>query len=170
VTRPERSFQRVLITGIGGSGGSYLAEHIVESHPEVEVHGLSRWHSTTRNNLARIIERVTVHEADLRDFGSTFAVLREVRPEAIFHLAAHANVRASFVTPSAVLAGRFSARTRLSLARSKALRAATICAFTAASCASARVTSRRTPVPLSSCCLAMPTSSCARTTSARRFA
>ncbi|MEK7372342.1 MAG: GDP-mannose 4,6-dehydratase [candidate division NC10 bacterium] len=104
MTRPERSFQRVLITGIGGSGGSYLAEHIVESHPEVEVHGLSRWHSTTRNNLARIIERVTVHEADLRDFGSTFAVLREVRPEAIFHLAAHANVRASFVTPSAVLA------------------------------------------------------------------
>jgi len=74
------------------------------------------------------------------------------------------------VSTSAVLAGRFSARTRLSLARSKALRAATICAFTAASCASARVTSRRTPVPLSSCCLAMPTSSCARTTSARRFA
>ena len=101
--RPGRSFRRVLITGIGGSGGSYLAEHIVESHPEVEVHGLRRWHSSTRDNLARIAGRVTVHEADLRDFGSTLAALREVQPDAIFHLAAQANVRASFVTPAAVL-------------------------------------------------------------------
>jgi len=94
---------RALITGIGGSGGSYLAEHIVENHPTVEVHGLSRWHSTTQNNLANISSRVAVHEADLMDFSSTLAVLQEVQPDAIFHLAAHANVRASFTTPSTVL-------------------------------------------------------------------
>lgn len=102
--RPGRSFRRVLITGIGGSGGSYLAEHIVDSHPDVEVHGLLRWHSATRNHLARLADRVTLHEADLRDFGSTLVALRDVGPDAIFHLAAHANVRASFVTPAAVLA------------------------------------------------------------------
>lgn len=44
-----------------------------------------------------------MHEADLMDFGSVFSVLREVQPDAIFHLAAHANVRASFATPNAVL-------------------------------------------------------------------
>jgi len=99
----ERKIERVLITGIAGSGGSYLAEYIVQHHPEVEVHGLSRWHSTTQNNLFRISSRIAVHEVDLQDFGSTFAALQEVRPDAIFHLAAYANVRASFITPATVL-------------------------------------------------------------------
>src|SRR5439155_6560626 len=102
--RPARSFRRVLITGIGGSGGSYLAEHIVEQHPEVEVHGIARWHSATQDNLAGVAGRVVVHEADLTDFASTFAALQAARPDGIFHLAAHANVRASFTTPNRVLA------------------------------------------------------------------
>jgi GDP-4-dehydro-6-deoxy-D-mannose reductase len=100
----NRQIQVALITGIGGSGSSYLAEHIVQAHPEVHLHGLSRWHSSSGDNLAAIRGRVTVHEADLMDFGSVFTVLREVRPDAIFHMAAHANVRASFQTPHAVLA------------------------------------------------------------------
>lgn len=95
--------RRVLITGIGGSGGSYLAEHIARAHPAVEIHGVSRWHSTTMDNLSEVRDRVTVHEADLVDFPSVLAVLREARPDAIFHLAAHANVRASFVTPTTVI-------------------------------------------------------------------
>lgn len=100
----ERAIKRVLITGIAGSGGSYLAEYIVNNHPGVQVHGISRWHSTAdADNLRTIRDRVVVHEADLLDFGSALAVLNEVRPDAIFHLAAHANVRASFITPNTVL-------------------------------------------------------------------
>lgn len=81
-----------------------MAEYIVNNHPEVEVHGISRWHSTTTmDNLSAIRDKVTVHEADLMDFGSVFHVLQEVNPDAIFHLAALANVRTSFITPNAVL-------------------------------------------------------------------
>ena len=29
----ERQFKKILITGISGSGGSYLAEYIVNNHP-----------------------------------------------------------------------------------------------------------------------------------------
>jgi GDP-4-dehydro-6-deoxy-D-mannose reductase len=98
-----RKLDKVLITGIGGSGGSYLAEHIVENHPDVEVHGLARWHSTTQGNLRAIAAQVAVHEVDLLDMASLLPVVQKVRPSAIFHLAAHANVRASFDTPTAVL-------------------------------------------------------------------
>ena len=101
--REPRTFQRVLITGIGGSGGSYLAEYLVENHPDVQVHGLSRWHSTTQNNLFDISTRVKVHEVDLLDLSSVLPALHEIQPDAIFHLAAHANVRASFITPNTVL-------------------------------------------------------------------
>src|SRR6185295_7593151 len=40
---------------------------------------------------------------DLMDFGSLLSALQEIKPDAIFHLAAHANVRASFITPHTVL-------------------------------------------------------------------
>ncbi|MHC1745261.1 MAG: GDP-mannose 4,6-dehydratase [Syntrophobacteraceae bacterium] len=94
----------VLITGVTGSGGSYLAEYIHDNHPEVSVHGISRWHSTvSSSNTKRVEEKLTLHESDLTDLGSVIETLRAVNPDAIFHLASHANVRASFNTPLAVL-------------------------------------------------------------------
>ena len=93
---------KVLITGVAGSGGSYLAEYIAEHHSKVEIHGLA-YSRSTRLNLEAIGDKVVRHEADLMDFGSVFAVLNKVRPDAIFHLAAFANVRASFITPTTFL-------------------------------------------------------------------
>ena len=96
--------KKALITGITGSGGSYLAEYIINNHPEAEVHGISRWHSTTSNkNLESIANKVKVHECDLNDFSSVQRVLKEVNPDTIFHLAAHANVRSSWETPLSVM-------------------------------------------------------------------
>lgn len=99
----SKTLKKVLITGISGSGGSYLAEYIASNHPNVSVHGISRWHSTTKDNLSEVHKNVVVHEADLMDMASVVEVLKKVKPDAIFHLASHANVRTSFITPTAVL-------------------------------------------------------------------
>jgi len=100
----SKSINRVVITGISGSGGSYLAEYIVSNHSHVEVHGISRWHSTASNqNLAAIQDKVVIHECDLTDFSSVFSTIKTVQPDVIFHIASHANVKASFITPLAVL-------------------------------------------------------------------
>jgi GDP-4-dehydro-6-deoxy-D-mannose reductase len=99
-----RTIKRALITGITGSGGSYLAEYIVNNHPDVEVNGIARWHSTSSNKNTELIkDKIVIHECDLTDFSSIFNVLEKVKPDAIFHLAAYANVRAAFITPLAVL-------------------------------------------------------------------
>ena len=95
-------FSKVLITGIAGSGGSYLAEYICKHHPEVAVHGLA-YSRSTRRNLLEVGSKIINHEADLMDFGSVFSVIEAVRPDAIFHLAAFANVKASFITPNTFL-------------------------------------------------------------------
>ena len=103
-----------LITGITGSGGSYLAEHIVNNHPLVQVSGISRWHSTTNeDNLSHIASQVKVYEADLVDLSSIIRVLDEVKPDVVFHLAAYANVRASFITASSVLTNNIVGTTNL---------------------------------------------------------
>ena len=94
----------VLISGITGSGGSYLAEYILENHPGVEVFGTSRWHSTTSNkNIRHIKDKITLFECDLNDMSSIIRVLQKVKPDKIFHLAAMANVRACFDVPLAVI-------------------------------------------------------------------
>jgi len=98
-----RSFKKVLITGISGSGGSFLAEYIVNNHPEVEVHGVSRWHSGSVDNLKEVRSKITLHEADMTDMASIITVLQTVEPDAIFNLAAYANVLTSFKTPTAVM-------------------------------------------------------------------
>ena len=60
--KEKRSFRRALITGIAGSGGSYLAEYMVQNHPEVEVSGIARWHSTSLENLSAIRDKVKIYE------------------------------------------------------------------------------------------------------------
>mgnify|MGYP000467496454 CR=1 FL=1 len=40
MVRPE-SIKSALITGITGSGGSYVAEYLVDHQPHVKVHGIS---------------------------------------------------------------------------------------------------------------------------------
>jgi len=53
----------ILITGITGSGGSYLADYILENHPEVKVWGICRWHSTTTlENINHIKDRIILIE------------------------------------------------------------------------------------------------------------
>jgi GDP-4-dehydro-6-deoxy-D-mannose reductase len=101
----QRVIRRVLITGVAGSAGSYLAEHVLDNHPEVAVHGVCRWHSSPSSlgNLDAVADRVRVHNCDLGEFGATARILEAARPDVIFHLAAHANVGDSFVNATTVL-------------------------------------------------------------------
>lgn len=94
---------RVLITGITGMVGSHLADYILENHPEVEVHGMLRWRSP-RDNIRHIMDKVALHAGDLHDLNSLIAIMKDVRPERIFHLAAQSYVMDSFKQPAETLA------------------------------------------------------------------
>lgn len=98
------SQDNILITGITGSGGSYLAEYILEHHNNIQVWGTSRWHSTSSlGNIKGIKEKVCVQECDLADLSSIIRTLQVCNPQKIFHLASYANVRKSFDTPLSII-------------------------------------------------------------------
>ena len=82
--------------------GSFLAEYTLDDHPEVEVHGLARWRSPL-DNIRGILPRVNLHYGDVRDLNSLVLVLRQVRPDLIFHLAAQSYVTVSFSAPADTL-------------------------------------------------------------------
>jgi GDP-4-dehydro-6-deoxy-D-mannose reductase len=89
---------RVLITGITGFAGSHLADYCLDKGG-VDVHGIIRWRSRTEN-IEHLDGKITLHECDLRDAGSTRDVVERVRPEYIFHLAAQSFVPTSWHAPS----------------------------------------------------------------------
>lgn len=102
----------VLITGITGMVGSHLAEYILANHPGVAVHGLVRWRSP-QDNILGIMDKVTLHHGDLRDLNSLATVMRDVKPERIFHLAAQSYVMDSFKAPADALATNVIGTTNL---------------------------------------------------------
>jgi len=94
---------RILITGITGFAGSHLADYILDSHSGVEVHGIVRWRSRM-DNVSHILDRIHLHEADLKDLVSLKKCIAEARPERIFHLAAQSFVPTSWICPAETFA------------------------------------------------------------------
>lgn len=91
--------KKVLITGITGFVGSYLAEYILSlKDKNIQIYGTRRWRSPTEN-IESIIDKIELHYCELLDFKSTFDCIRKIKPNIIFHLAAQSYVMTSFNAP-----------------------------------------------------------------------
>lgn len=92
--------KKALITGITGQDGSYLAEFLLEKG--YEVHGIERRTSTEKKERIehlRNSENFYLHYGDLTDSLSLIKILREVKPDEIYNLAAQSHVKISFDVP-----------------------------------------------------------------------
>ncbi len=89
----------VLITGITGQDGSYLAELLLEKG--YEVHGLVRRASSERfDRIDHLRDRITLHQGDLLDQRSLVDALRAADPQEIYNLAAMSYVAVSWIQPT----------------------------------------------------------------------
>lgn len=92
------SVRRALITGITGQDGSYLAELLLAQG--YEVHGMVRRLSADNwERLAHIQDQLHLHSGDLLDSTSLVNLIRDVRPQEIYNLAAQSFVPASWQQP-----------------------------------------------------------------------
>lgn len=87
-----------LITGISGQDGSYLAELLLEKG--YQVHGtIRRVSQPNLSNLENVINRITLHTADMTDTSSLIRVIHIVKPTEIYNFAAMSQVRDSYDHP-----------------------------------------------------------------------
>ena len=94
-----------LITGITGQDGSYLAELLLAKG--YEVHGLVRRSSSfNTDRLDGIYQdphdpdrRLFLHFGDLSEGTGLVNLIREVKPDEVYHLAAQSHVKVSFEMP-----------------------------------------------------------------------
>ena len=96
--------KNVLITGITGQDGSYLAEFLLQKN--YCVHGVIRRSSSF--NLGRIEHlwnneslkgRFFLHEGDLSDACSLRRIVEKTEPDEVYNLGAMSDVKVSFDTP-----------------------------------------------------------------------
>lgn len=91
----------ILITGITGFAGSHLAEYLLKQTKH-KVYGTYRWRSRMEN-ISEITNKITMCECDLRDAVSTQDVIKKIKPDMIFHLAAQSYVPMSWTAPAETL-------------------------------------------------------------------
>jgi GDPmannose 4,6-dehydratase len=94
--------KKVLITGINGQDGSYLAEFLLEKG--YEVWGTVKRNSVSETQSSRIehlrsSDKINLEYADLTDMASLVRVLQKIQPDEIYNLAAQSHVRVSFDQP-----------------------------------------------------------------------
>ena len=92
--------RRVLITGHTGFKGSWLCEWLLSLG--AEVHGLALPPPTKPSifNQLRLAKRIKSHTiGDIRDLTTVKGVMRRVKPDFVFHLAAQPLVRLSYERP-----------------------------------------------------------------------
>jgi GDP-4-dehydro-6-deoxy-D-mannose reductase len=98
---------RILVTGVTGFAGGYLAEALLARGGN-RIYGLSRrgsWPAAT----AHLAQDVELRPCDLCAVGELEALLRGVEPEQIYHLAGYAGVGTSFREPDEVWRGNLTA-------------------------------------------------------------
>lgn len=93
--------KRVLITGISGFAGSFLAEQLLDLG--CEIHGTIRRHAVPMHeNIEHLRGKIELHEADITSAERIFEIFANIQPNAVFHLAAESFVPTSFREPARV--------------------------------------------------------------------
>jgi GDP-4-dehydro-6-deoxy-D-mannose reductase len=86
---------RVLITGVSGFVGPYVADHIAEVAPETELYGLL-WGELDQDRRRQLGSDLRLLEGDVTDPAAIAMVLETSRPDVIVHMAAASSVARSW--------------------------------------------------------------------------
>ena len=92
--------KKILITGITGQDGSFLAQKLIaRGH---KVYGTVRRNSTPmygRLLHLDILNKITLVPIEVTEFSNVFRTLRDIKPDVIYNLAAQSFVQDSFIHP-----------------------------------------------------------------------
>ena len=92
--------KKVFITGINGQDGAYLSSFLIKKN--YEVHGLLRRSSNfklSRIDYFNIRNKITFHHSELNEFKNVEDIIKKVKPDIIYNLAAQCFVQYSFSNP-----------------------------------------------------------------------
>jgi len=96
----RRTAKTVLVTGIDGFAGSHLSDLLIRRRHD--VHGTIR--HPQPDARAELASTVTTHHVDLLNRPQVDALVRAIKPQWVFHLAARSSPAASWQDPAGTIA------------------------------------------------------------------
>ncbi len=102
MSNPDSNFwknKRVLITGHTGFKGSWLSLWLNKLGADITGLSLSPIGDKNLYSLLNLNKKVNSNYIDIRDFNEVKSLVKKIKPEIIFHLAAQPLVRASYKNP-----------------------------------------------------------------------
>ena len=97
--KKARKFKKILITGVNGSVGSYLFEFLYKN--KQNVYGTYR--SKKKFKYLSNFNKNHFLKLDLNNFLLTKKIIKNLKPDLIFHFASNADVRSSFDYPREII-------------------------------------------------------------------
>lgn len=94
--------KKILITGITGFAGSFLAEHLLSDPSEKKIFGTYISDSGLQN-IQHLKDSLSLTRVDLTDFEAVKQLIADCKPDEIYHLAAFPSPAKSFQNPAAFL-------------------------------------------------------------------
>jgi len=93
----------ILITGISGFVGGHFTQYLLNERPYYVIHGLSRSKPSLDfiQHPDQTIGSCTFHQCDLLDSSKVDAIIGEIQPDYILHLASFSSVAQSWKEPLA---------------------------------------------------------------------
>ncbi len=98
--------RKVLITGITGFVGSYLAEYCLRKK-DIELWGFKRYHLSSMKNILPIQEKINWYDCDMMDPKAVAKGIKKIKPDLIFHMASQSFVSPSWDHPTLYMDGNY---------------------------------------------------------------
>jgi len=92
--------KRILITGITGFVGSHLADYLIENVDKIDIYGTRRYHLSRYDHISHLSSRIKFYDRDLIDPIAVNEMIKDIKPDVIFHMAAQSFVSPSWLHPS----------------------------------------------------------------------
>lgn len=86
---------KVLVTGCTGMVGSVMCDYLLG---KAEIVGLKRWRSPM-DNVTQLVGKIKFYDGDLKDLSSMITLMRQEKPDLVYHFAAQSYVPVSFTMP-----------------------------------------------------------------------
>ncbi len=91
---------KILVTGANGFVGSHLLEQLLQRHKKKNLFGIVKVNARMRN-VKDIVDDINFIEGDITDRVSINKIIKQIKPDQIYHLAALSWVSPSWNMPSA---------------------------------------------------------------------
>lgn len=103
--------KKILVTGASGFAGSHLIDHLIDNNAQ-NIFG-TYYSDKGIENLDKVKDKINLYKVDLTNEQDTKDLIKKIKPDEVYHLAAFASAAGSFSSPVKTVINNISSQLNL---------------------------------------------------------